>query len=173
MKNKKRPPRKWTPELIVKTIKKLNQKGLSLNPTKNPLLYEAAVRQFGTYEKALQAAGLSFKKLSIRRVKRWNRDKIIKTIQNLHRKGKCLDSRCIKIRYSSLHAMACYYFPYSWIKAVESAGINYKEIKKSFGWDKLRIIEEIKSFIPRRNRFNPFKTKIYLRPLVVISVAIR
>jgi hypothetical protein len=158
MEEKKRFSR-WTSDQIIATIKDLHRNGLSLSPRANKNLYYAAIGHFGSYQKALEAAKLSYKKLGIRCVKKWSREKIIETIQDFHRKGNCLNTRYIRTRHPSLYAVACYYFQGGWKKLVETAGIDYKEIKKGYGWDKISIVKEIRSLHRQGKSLQPVQNK--------------
>lgn len=135
--------KKWTQELIIETIKKLHSQGKSLQPIKVDYLFQVAIKYFGSYEKALKAAGLSYEMLGIRECSRkWSKKKIIEEIQKLYRVGP-INSKYVQDTCSGLLTAAQRYFG-SYEKAVEAAGFDYKKIRRPW-----KLQDWIKSLEPK------------------------
>lgn len=60
---KKRPLGYWTQETVIKSIANLEQKHSAYVRKKHADLYNAALRTFGSWEKAIVAAGLDYKSI--------------------------------------------------------------------------------------------------------------
>lgn len=130
----------WTEERIINKIKELYasreapDKGLNVF-ARYPSLYSAACRIFGSWRKSLEEAGFdeSFIKLHTRRRKwrrKWPKEKIIKTILELHGKGENLRAVDVQKKLTALFSAAIREFK-RWKKAIAAAGLDYQEIKKS------------------------------------------
>jgi len=130
--------RKWTRERILNRIRQLHAAGrdLSYAAAKREQQYlvtvASAPRFFGSWEAAIEAAGIDYS--TVRKRKRWSREKIIEHIREIHREGGQLSLADVKHSHSALVAAAASprYFG-SWRAAVEAAGIHYGMTRKSTG----------------------------------------
>jgi hypothetical protein len=90
-----RDDRDYTPDRVLRQIRRLCQSGYSLRAGRNqhryPDLYEAARRHFGGWKRALRAAGLDLKNAGLRSTpRRLDRQAIIAAMQKRHREGLSL-----------------------------------------------------------------------------------
>jgi hypothetical protein len=74
----------------------------------------------------------------------WNKEKIKRTIQNLHQKGHDLSYNALSDETQKLLSAASYHFG-SWKEAVEAAGIDYEsDVRKVPKWTRKKIIDTIR-----------------------------
>ncbi len=108
-------------------------------------LYQAAKRYFGLkgYEKALKIAGFDPKELNPKLI--WPKKRVMSEILKRYRRGVPLNVFWM-LRYCRKLYMAGRNRFGSWKKAVQTAGLNYAEIKKQkiFWWTPNRVIYQIK-----------------------------
>ena len=115
----------WSEEKIVRRLKKrrrcrqpLNSKAMQDADSK---LFNAALNYFGSWERALRAAGMRPEEVYKRR--RWSKDVIKKEIKALNREGEDLAAPNMRRKHSSLYSAACKYFG-TWTAAREACGIR-------------------------------------------------
>lgn len=132
--------RKWSKELIAKSILKLHKQGEDLTSTNvkqiDSALVGAAVSYFGNWGNAVREAGLDYEKekkkskaLRKEKVRKWTTENIIDEIKSVSEYEEDLSYKYMKEKYSSLVAAACNYFG-SWKKALVEAGVDYSEVLK-------------------------------------------
>ena len=136
--------KKWSKAKIIEKIQELYKKGDDLSHEKiksnNSALVSAARRHFGSWENAIQSAGVDYNK--IRREERWSKEKILGKIRQIHLAGKDLSAKYSHDNYSSLHWAAGKYFG-SWGNAITEAGLDYETINLYSKWSKQKIIDKI------------------------------
>ena len=137
----------WSKQKVVNEISELHEAGENLSSAymqkNNNSLYKAGVRYFGSWKKAMEAAGLDYSKINLyswREV--WSKQKIISEIKELHEAGEDLSDSSLAKKYPKLRKAAITYFG-SLRKAIETAGFDYDEIIKYEFWNKQKIIEGI------------------------------
>ena len=74
--------------------------------------------------------------------KKWNRKTVLSTIKERYENGFSINARDIQDEFNGLYKAAVKYFK-SWPLAIETAGINYDEIKFFEEWSPERVKEEI------------------------------
>lgn len=153
-------PRKraWTKDSIVQTIQDLAAQGKSLAPKsvkiENQRLFGAASYHFGSWGKAVEAAGIDYqailaaskeKTVTARRPRGyWDEPKILAAIRERMNAGKPLNSLAVQLDDGSLAAAAVRHLG-SWEQAIETAtGLNYEDIRLVDEWDKEKVIDAIK-----------------------------
>jgi len=109
--------------------------------TEHKDLYMAAVRSFGSWKDAINAAGLDYE--SIRKRNSWNKAKIIEEIRKVYERGEDLSCSRMQREHSDLEAASYSCFG-NWGKAIVTSGLDYDKIRKYKIWDSEKIIEEIK-----------------------------
>ncbi len=125
--------RKWTRDRILSRIRQLHAAGcdISYAAAKREQQYlvvaASSPRFFGSWKAAVEAAGIDYS--TVRKRKRWSREKIIEHIREIKRKGGRLRLTDVRQSHSALVAAATSprYFG-SWRAAVEAAGIRYRAI---------------------------------------------
>jgi hypothetical protein len=95
-------------------------------------LFRKARHRFGSWRKAIEAAGLNYDEVVQRQ--KWTPEKIIAEIKRLYMEGKDLSITAMQRSYPNLVAIAQSprYFG-SWRAAVEAAGLDYELIKRQRG----------------------------------------
>jgi len=123
-------PTKWDKEKILNHIKILNKQCRAFTPAyafnRHRNLYQAAIRHFGSFRKALRVAGLG---KGLRRERNWSKEKIIAEIRKYAKRRISLNYSNINRRTRRLINAAIRYFG-SWRKAVIKAGFDYDKIKE-------------------------------------------
>lgn len=140
--------RKWTAETVKAEILDLYQKRQPLFShhmrMHHQTLLAAAIRYYGSWQKAVEAAG--FKYDSFRRYRRWTKETIIEEIKALHVKGVDLSFRSMMLsEYNTLvyAAIRPNHFG-AWKNALDAAGLSSREIYRYRSWDEQTILEEIR-----------------------------
>jgi len=129
-------------------------------------LYCGAVRHFGSWRNALQAAGVNVPRIEHRR--EWNKAKIITRLRALCRRKLSLRQTDVHRRDSGLCRAACMAFG-TWCNALIAAGINPEPICRDPQWDQSKIIEAI---LMRVIRDEPLGSTT-VRPYTLKSAAVR
>lgn len=108
----------------------------------HPALHIAILRSFGTWDRAMRAAGIDPD--CVRRHRRWSREAIVRRIQQLSLEGKPLNSRSVQLTEATLISAAWRWFC-SWSEALSAAGIDpslwYRRVPT---WTCNRIVETIR-----------------------------
>lgn len=135
----------WTDEDVLDAIRQIHDANGSLRPHDVPgNLHLIARRRFGTWQAAVERAGLDYEKVT--GIERWSRERVIERIQQLAAAGIPLHSTYIKQHYPVLHGAAIKRFPSSWARALSAAGFDPEEHKKAReGCDKGQVENWVKS----------------------------
>lgn len=159
--------RRWSKESILQEIQQLASQGVDLSframalSQHNAMVY-AAIRPkyFGNWRTALEAAGLASEE--IYRYRSWEQDGILEEIRRLKAEGVDLSSKAMDESSNRLIATARRRFG-NWGKALESAGIDYDEVRRRKRWTRENLVEGIldlkrqgvKLITPEVKRANP------------------
>src|SRR3989344_432225 len=121
----------WTKETIVDEIHRLQKSGIALNHAslqENGLesFRTGARKVFGSWAKAIAAAGLNYDE--IRKIRRgfWSAEEVKKQIKLLETQGVRLNSQYIQANHTALFAASLVHYG-CWSRAVEAAGISYRK----------------------------------------------
>ncbi len=151
---------RWTRKSIIAEIKRLHSEGERLNYSAaeaNHLnLVRAAAWHYGTWRRAIETAGIDYEGLS--RYQRWNKQRIIERIQELHKQGADLSWRSVSTELDpSLAAAALRPNGFSsWREAVIAAGIDVEEVTRYKYWDHDKVLKAIKA---RKRKGEPMSSK--------------
>ena len=125
----KRVKQRWNRDEILIRIREMHSQGHDLlDPkfkTKNRSLYLAACahRYFGSWRRAVQAAGLDHERMRESRV--WTRQRILRTIQELAAEGRPLGWAFIEEHEPGIYRAARRKENFgSWAQALEAAGVD-------------------------------------------------
>jgi len=126
----------WTPETLLAAIRRLHKAGRSLRQKRVPVrVYMAGRRFFGTWQAAVECAGLNYEEVT--GVRRWTAEKVIAAIRERAERGAPLSATAVKAHAPALFRAAMRQFPCSWAKALQAAGIDPAEHKVRRGrWDR-------------------------------------
>jgi hypothetical protein len=127
-----------TKEAVLKEILQRKKTGLPLNskslersgPFKDDRLYRNGKRLFGTWKAAIEAAGIRYQDITLRKQRFPDEKTVIKEIRKRKRNGLPLNARSLiegKLRDIHLYSRAYAFFG-SWRAAIEAAGFNYRKI---------------------------------------------
>lgn len=150
--------RKWSKESIAMEIVSMYESGENLNYSSiantNLSLLRAATRYFGTWEAAVNFAGLDYDQ--IRRYKSWTRERIIARIQELYKQGIDLSWRNVCLNVDPQLAAAATKKSHfgSWREALESSGLDYDAIRRYREWDDQRVLQMVRDFHARGTGLN-------------------
>jgi len=150
--------RKWSKESIGMEIRSMYESGENLNYSSvaqsNLSLLRAATRYFGTWEAAVNFAGLDYSQ--IRRYKSWTRDRIVERIQELHTQGVDLSWRNVCLNVDPQLAAAATKKSHfgSWREALDAAGLDYDSIRRYREWDDERVLEMVREMHARGKGLN-------------------
>jgi len=127
--NFKRVKQRWTRDEILERIREMNAQGHDLlDPrfkTRNRSLYLAACahRYFGSWRRAVEAAGLDHERMRESRV--WTQGRILRTIQDLAAQGKPLGWAYIEEHEPGIYRAARRKENFgSWAAALQAAGVD-------------------------------------------------
>lgn len=159
--------RRWSKDSIIQEIQQLSSQGVDLSframalSQHNAMVY-AAIRPkyFGNWRTALEAAGLASEE--IYRYRSWEQDGILEEIRRLQDEGVDLSSKAMDESSNRLIATARRRFG-NWGKALESAGIDYDDVRRRKRWTRENLVEGIldlkrqgvKLITPEVKRANP------------------
>jgi hypothetical protein len=132
-----KPSQKWNEHTVCAEIKNLHENGVALNTgalqgSSHAYILGAGRVIFGSWKKAIRAAGLDYSKIRIGRVQGWwTKPRVLMAIRNLERRGIRLSSKSINLTHGALFSAAVIRFK-SWSNAVEAAGIDYRKHCRSW-----------------------------------------
>jgi hypothetical protein len=154
----------WSKEKIISEIQKRNKNHLSLTYKQvmenYKSLYSASVRYYGSWKKALSAAGLEYEGRSHRK---WDRKKVIKEIRKRKKNGSSLSTFDIQKEDASLYLYAWKFFG-SWKNAMKASGLRYdRPVPQK--WSKDKVVNEIKKLKKKGEKVNHNYVYTYHRPL--------
>lgn len=116
----------WTRERILAELHRLQDGGQAMNPRSmednkpGAALVQACIRQFGTYRKALAAAGIELAKPP---VKKWQPQEILDGVREMYREGRRLSAYQAFKAAKRLYYTALKRFG-SWANAMREAGVD-------------------------------------------------
>ena len=120
----------WTEEEALKRLKEMVRKKEPINTVyleyNHPRLWNAARRLFETIEKAVEAAGFSYK--DVRKRDQWSDEEIQRRIRKYYKEGKDITQTAMYRLDSKLLAAGQNYYG-AWSHAVQSAGLDYADVK--------------------------------------------
>lgn len=148
MQIKRRRNLRWSSELVISEIKRWKEKGQPLyaNNVRQGFqeLLAASIRYFGSWEKAVESAGIAYHE--VRKYRKWSKELIVSKIQELAGQGEDLSFRSMALsKHNSMvyAAIRPKYFG-GWREALTAAGLASEEIYRYRSWDQEGILEEIR-----------------------------
>ena len=130
----------WTRERIIAMILDFKARGVSLKSShvakRNDTLTRRARELFGSWKKAIEACGLSYKE--IRQLRPWSKDWLRKEIRKRHNAKLPLNSVAIRKDNQSLYTGA-HILHGSWPEALKHAGIPPESVCLTQTWTKEKV----------------------------------
>ena len=137
--------REWTRETVLRELRAQHEGGREVRggavQKEDVRLCAAAKRHFGSYEAALDAAGISVPKPADEWS--WPVPRLRAELRKLHRQGVDLSSGSVRRTHPGLF----YAFRAragSWRAAVESIGVNYDSVRRGRDWSEQAVIERLR-----------------------------
>lgn len=133
----------WSREKILEEIMQLYASGYDITQTRmealDSRLTSAAIRYFGSWRAAVEAAGIDYagvaavgRRRRAEKITKWTRESILEEIHRLYGIGEDLTSTNVRRKYLSLYATARRKDHFgSWANALAEAGIDYAALKKA------------------------------------------
>ncbi len=145
-----RPHPKWSKDKILCQIKKLHRAGqpinsnhVQLHSAKTSRLYHSAVKYFGGWKQAVEAAGFDYNEIRLQTFRHWSKSAIAKAIEERVGQGLTLNGFAVYLEDRGLYHAAKRYLG-GWKKALRFAGIDLRTIFNPRRiWTKERVREEI------------------------------
>lgn len=142
---------RWDNERIIKRLKSLHKTGRPMAYSKlakrEQSLLSAATYHFGSYRKALTAAGLEYREILQR--PRWTRARIIAQIKQARRAGTDLHWSAVTRRGDELSRAAFAALQErlfgSWVRALHAAGLDADDIARYRNWNRNTVAFELRS----------------------------
>ena len=141
---------RWTKQRIIVHIQGLHGRGEDLSysyiASEKQGLLSAAHYHFGSWRKAVEAAGINYDK-SVRRIPRWTKERIIETIRAARKDGVDLSWTSIS-KHSGYSGMAYAAIRNSrfnsWDDALRAARIDPSEVRRYESWSEEKVIRQIR-----------------------------
>jgi len=137
-------PRKsrWTRKEVISGIRTRRTKNLTLRPSRvlreDRKLHRAACKLFGSWRKAVSAAGINYNKA----IRRMDKEDVMKGLRARHRRKRSLRPKKVSEEDPSLFSAGVWQFG-SWPRAVEAAGVDYRTVVPA-RWIPSIILREIR-----------------------------
>jgi hypothetical protein len=139
--------RKWTPQDILEALRQAHARGEDLSLRRfrahQAKLVGAATGHFGSYAKAVAAAGISYAKIC--RARFWTDAQILSMLRRRHQAGKDLSTAGMSVQCASLLRSATFHFG-TYRQAVERAGIDYVSVSRRVleHWTRAQVLDGLR-----------------------------
>jgi hypothetical protein len=134
--------RKWSAQRVIDTIQKYDKQGIALNYGSirrvDAGLIQAALKQLGSWNKALIATGFDPQQTRISR-RPWTRNEIIDLIRKRYKAGLPYASYSVEPLSAEVASRRLFG---SWKKAIRAAGVPNPSSEFPI-WTKVKIVEQI------------------------------
>jgi hypothetical protein len=142
-------PHRWSRETVIRELRRFRRERLPMHHQgmnrQMPELMAAAYRYFGTYRRAVEAAGINYLDVRIRPPRTWDKRRVISELKQLRRDGRGLWGRSVRVTHPYLPPVARKMFG-SYRAAARAAGISADAIKPPpyRRWSRQRVLEALK-----------------------------
>lgn len=134
----------WTPETILEQIHADISSGLEVSAHAAQLRYPGMVAKaqqiYGSWEAAITAAGYDYS--LVRKTRTWTPEQVIERIQALSKCGADLSDNTCSAYSPPLYGAAQTHFG-SWPAALEAAGVNPLEARRTLTWSQGKLLSAI------------------------------
>ena len=148
---------KWTPDKVVSIIRRLHRKKADLSSRavqlRQPALFAGAVRKrtFGSWEKAIDASGLSYG--AIRKYEQWSVNRLASEIAVLEKNGVRLNAAGVLRANPRLYYAACRRYG-AWSKTLRALGFDYTRHALRRPWTKKEILDGLRALVAQGVRIS-------------------
>lgn len=149
---------KWNQEAIAGEILRRHETKQDLSYSgmgrEDLSLLRAATRYFGSWQAAVEFAGLDYN--AIRRYKSWTNERIVERILALHAEGADLSWRYVSLTLDpSLAAAATKKNHFgSWKAALAAAGLDYDAIRRYRDWSEGEVLRRVRDLYAQGQALN-------------------
>lgn len=151
---------RWTTASIIDELRRLKRRKTDLSynglARLNQSLVSAAAYHFGSYRKAVEAAGLDY--ADVVRRPRWTKQTVITQIKAARRNGTALNWASVINNNSDLSRAAFASLQPrlfgSWDKALHAAGVDSDEVSPYRNWNMATVVAEIKALKADEQAYN-------------------
>ncbi|HEX8524148.1 MAG TPA: hypothetical protein VF669_17980 [Tepidisphaeraceae bacterium] len=141
----------WDKPRISDELRRLNRRGIDLSynslAKKKQSLVSAAAYHFGSYRRAVEAAGIPYD--SVVRRPRWTKQAIIRLIKDAKRKNADLHWSAVTRRRDELGRAAFASLQPrlfgKWDRALHAAGLDADEVSRYRKWDRNSVVYELRA----------------------------
>ncbi|HSI36349.1 MAG: hypothetical protein ACAI43_16595 [Phycisphaerae bacterium] len=143
---------RWTKQEIIRLIKQGKRDSQDLHwsavTKRGDELGRAAFaslqdRLFGSWDRALSAAGLDADEIS--QYRKWGRDTIASELKARNKEGEALNSGAVQKEDPGLHAAAVRHFG-SYDNALRAAKVDPAKIRRRQRWSEEEVVKQLKAF---------------------------
>jgi len=139
-------PCPWNEETILQAIRQMRAEGRDLSlaavkDRKTGSLLGPAMHRFGSWRKAIEAAGIDYS--TVERVREWNRESVLQALRERHQSGRGIGGGAVQRENIPLWAAAKRYFG-SYQDALEAAGISIPQPPEEWTWPIPRLQQELR-----------------------------
>ncbi|HEV8604692.1 MAG TPA: hypothetical protein VGQ99_04965, partial [Tepidisphaeraceae bacterium] len=131
------PLTRWNQKKIIAELRKLRREGVNLATSRltqtHPALLDAAAHHFGTFAKAVEAAGFNYEQIRLKRT--WSDEEIIAELRALDQRDQDMRGSVMQKNHGGLYRVAYMHFG-SYQNALERAGLDYPPRKPLAGWSR-------------------------------------
>lgn len=139
----------WTKEKVRDAILGLHRKTGKANSNfvqvNHPILYQAALRHFGSWPKAVEAAGLEYSVVRVNKpFRRWSKKAIVAELKHRQREGLALNQRAVSQDDDSFYRAARRHFGLGgWDKALRMIGLSSRAVVPPRTWTKQQVLAKV------------------------------
>lgn len=142
------PATRWTAANVQDELRALREAGGPMNyrrmALRHPGLVDAAIRHWGSYRKALEAAGINYASVSLLRPrKRWDQAAVLDALRAWWIAKGNLSSNKIQREENSLYRAAVRHCG-SWGNAMRALKRPYRERRQKRPWDRQRVLDALR-----------------------------
>lgn len=132
----------WDREEVLRQARVRLEKGLPMAPhdvqKSDSKLYAIGCFYLGSWKNVITALDLDYSEIKM--TQEWSKEKIIKKIKSVTKRGVDLSDTTVQALAPDLYGAAMTHFK-SWGGAVEAAGLDYAQVRRTREWTKESVLE--------------------------------
>lgn len=135
----------WSKGRVIMLVRERGLAGMDLSAHRSQQedsrLYSAAVSQLGSWERAVTEAGFNY--AAIRLTGTWTPELVLAELRQLHAVGEDLSDNHINRTRGDLYGACDTHFG-GYRKAVEAAGLDYQQVRRTHEWSREALISYVR-----------------------------